>query len=61
MKILGIFLGAHHKIGVYLVFISMHFRVFSLGQGTESGTVDAGPVPTYAEKMRVPPPPPLGI
>ena len=28
----------HHKIGLYLVAISMHFRVFSSGQGTESGT-----------------------
>ena len=37
MKILWIFLGGHHKIGLYLVVISMHFRVFSLGQGTESG------------------------
>ena len=31
-----IFLG-HHKIGLYLGVISMHFRVFSLGQGTELG------------------------
>ena len=30
-----IFLG-HHKIGLYLVVISMHFRVFSQGQGTET-------------------------
>ena len=29
MKILWIFLGGHHKIGLYLWFISMHFRVFS--------------------------------
>ena len=29
MKILWIFLGGHHKIGLYLVVISMHFRVFS--------------------------------
>ena len=25
----------HHKIGLYLRVISMHFRVFSKGQGTE--------------------------
>ena len=25
----------HHKIGLYLEAISMHFRVFSEGQGTE--------------------------
>ena len=31
-----IFLG-HHKIGLYLGFISMHFMVFSEGQGTERG------------------------
>ena len=30
MKILWIFLGGHHKIGLYLVVISMHFRVFFL-------------------------------
>ena len=29
MKILWIFFGGHHKIGLYLVVISMHFRVFS--------------------------------
>ena len=28
-KILWIFLGGHHKIGLYLGVISMHFRVFS--------------------------------
>ena len=37
MKILWIFLGVHRKIGLYLGVISMHFRVFSLGQGTEWG------------------------
>ena len=37
MKILWIFFRGHHKIGVYLAVISMHFRVFSKGQGTESG------------------------
>ena len=31
---MDIFWG-HHKIGLYLGVISMHFRVFSLGQGTE--------------------------
>ena len=29
--------GGHHKIGLYLGVISMHFRVFSKGQGTEWG------------------------
>ena len=28
MKILWIFLGGHHKNGLYLGVISMHFRVF---------------------------------
>ena len=28
MKILSIFLEGHHKIGLYLGVISMHFRVF---------------------------------
>ena len=36
MKILWIFSGGHHKIGLYLGVISMHFWVFSKGQGTES-------------------------
>ena len=27
----------HHKIGLYLEVISMHFKVFSKGQGTELG------------------------
>ena len=27
----------HHKIGLYLGVISMHFRVFSKGQGTKWG------------------------
>ena len=35
MKILWIFFGGHHKIGLYLEVISMHFWVFSEGQGTE--------------------------
>ena len=35
MKILLIFFGGHHKIGLYLGVISMHFRVFSYGQDTE--------------------------
>ena len=34
MKILWIFFGSHHKIGLYLGVISMHFRVISEGQGT---------------------------
>ena len=29
MKILLIFFGGHHKIGLFLGVISMHFRVFS--------------------------------
>ena len=29
MKILWIYLGGHHKIGLYLGVISMYFRVFS--------------------------------
>ena len=35
MKILWIFLGGSPKIGLYLGVISMHFSVFSIGQGTE--------------------------
>ena len=30
MKILWIFLGGHHKIGLYLGVISMHLKVFSI-------------------------------
>ena len=37
MKILWIFFGGHHQIRLYLGVISMHFRVFSLGHGTEWG------------------------
>ena len=40
MKFLWIFGGGgggYHKIGLYLEVISMHFRVFSKGQGTEWG------------------------
>ena len=29
--------SGNHKIGLYLGVISMHFRVFSYGQGTEWG------------------------
>ena len=29
--------GGHHKIGLYLGVISMHFRVFFKGQGTKWG------------------------
>ena len=29
--------GGHHKIGLYLGVISIHFRVFSSCQGTEWG------------------------
>ena len=39
MKILWIFFfggGGHYKIGLYLEVISMHCRVYSEGQGTES-------------------------
>ena len=35
MKILWIFLGGHRKIGLYSGVISMYFRVFPSGQGTE--------------------------
>ena len=35
MKILWIFFGDHHKIGIYLEVITMNFRVFSEGQGTD--------------------------
>ena len=35
IKILWILFGGHHKIGLYLEIISMHFRVFSEGQGSE--------------------------
>ena len=37
IKILWIFFWCHHKIGLYLGIISMHYRVFSYGQGTEWG------------------------
>ena len=37
VKILWIFLWGHHKIGLYFGVMSMHFRVSSLGQGTEWG------------------------
>ena len=37
MKILWVFFWGHHKIGLYLGVISMHFRVFPQGQGTEWG------------------------
>ena len=37
MKILWIFFGGHHKIGLYLGVISMNFNVFSYGQGTKWG------------------------
>ena len=30
-----IFFGGNHKIGLYLEVISMHFRIFSEGQGTK--------------------------
>ena len=29
--------GVYHIIGLYLRVISMHFRVFSFGQGTQRG------------------------
>ena len=35
MKILWIFFLGHYKIGLYLEVISMNFKVFSYGQGTE--------------------------
>ena len=37
MKILWIFFLGLHKIGLYLEVISMHFKVFSYGQGTALG------------------------
>ena len=37
MKILWLFHWGHHKIGLYFGVMSMHFRVSSLGQGTEWG------------------------
>ena len=37
MEILCILFGGHHKIRLYLGVISMHFKVFSKGQGTEWG------------------------
>ena len=37
MKILWIFLRGHHKIELYLGVISVHFRGFSSGQGSEWG------------------------
>ena len=37
MKTLWIFFGGRHKIGLYLEISSMHFRVFSEGQGTAWG------------------------
>ena len=47
-NVVWIFFGGHHKIGLYLRFIFMHFRVFACN--SES---------SYDEKkMRGPPPPP---
>ena len=37
LKILCMFFWGHHKSGLYLRVISMHFWVFSLGQCTEMG------------------------
>ena len=37
MKILWVFFGGHHKIGLYLGVVSMHFRVLYSGQSTELG------------------------
>ena len=37
MKTLWIFFWGHHNIRLYLGVISMHFRAFSLGHGTEWG------------------------
>ena len=37
MKILWIIFWGHHKIGLYLEVISIYFKVFSYGQGTELG------------------------
>ena len=65
MKILWIFFGSHHKIGLYLKVIYRHFMVFSVK--VQNGGIsfwiakisnilgvleipDAGPEPTYEEK-----------
>ena len=37
MKILWIFFGGHHKIGLYLGVISVYFMVYSKGRVTEWG------------------------
>ena len=37
MNLLWMFFWGHHKIGLYLGVISLHFRVFSEGQDTELG------------------------
>ena len=42
MKILWIFFLGHHKIGLFLGVISMHFRGFSYGQGTDWGMFFGG-------------------
>ena len=39
MKIFWILFWGHYKIGLNLEVISMHFRVFSQGQGTEWGVL----------------------
>ena len=80
LKILWIFLGGHHKIGLYLGVISIHlgfflraryrmrdilavaiisniFWVLEIPDIFWGRTVDAGPEPTYTEKIRVGLPP----
>ena len=42
MKVLWIFLGGHHKIGLYLVVISMHFRVFFFRSRYKIGDIFGG-------------------
>ena len=71
MKILWIFLGVHHEIGLVLGVISMYFRVnvqngdiFFVGGGCKNFkdfflvNSRCCAKPTYEEKMRVPLPPP---
>ena len=42
LKILWIWFGGHHKIGLCLGVVSMHFVVFSFGQGTDLGDIFRG-------------------
>ena len=58
------FLRSRYKIGIFLglLKIKMFFGVLKIPDIFWGWTVDAGSEPTYAEKIRVPPPPPpLGL